>query len=128
MAGVAVASTIQALLAEARTAGLEVTLDGMEVLLRGPRNRHAMAEQLLDRRDEVVAALVDEEREIAWRAGVLRPMVPARGPIPFLVVRETAYQPGRCHSCGDELHPAERFRCWPCAEAARRVLAEGRAE
>jgi hypothetical protein len=46
------------LLEEARDAGLEVRVDGDRLVVRGPRSAAALARQLLDRKPEVVAALV----------------------------------------------------------------------
>jgi hypothetical protein len=67
--------------------------------------------------------------EIAWRVAAMRPQIPLRGPIPFLVARldlVTSCAPGHCGSCGEPLHEGQRFRCSPCQEAAWLALNEVR--
>jgi len=67
--------------------------------------------------------------EIAWRVAAMRPQIPLRGPIPFLVARldlVTPCAPGHCGSCGEPLQERRRYRCAPCQEAAWQVLNEVR--
>ena len=114
-----------ALLEEARAAGLSVRVVGDRLVVRGTRDYEELAIQLLERKAEVLAALAsDEERAITERMEVRRPLVPLTGPIPLLVVRSQETQLGHCLSCGEPLRPGDRFRCRPCVEAVRRVIAE----
>jgi hypothetical protein len=66
---------------------------------------------------------------IAWRVEVMRPQIPQRGPIPFLVTRPEAAKTdttGHCGSCGDPLLDGRRYRCAPCQAAAWQALNEVR--
>jgi len=70
-----------------------------------------------------------EASEIAWRVTVMRPQVPAKGPIPFLVAREASRslgEPPWCLSCGDALAPGRTVRCVPCVLAIETALNEVR--
>jgi hypothetical protein len=67
--------------------------------------------------------------EVAWRLAVLRPQVPAKGPIPFLCVRkwsQAADAPRRCMSCGDPLAEGRQARCVPCQHAVYLAIHEVR--
>jgi predicted RNA binding protein YcfA (HicA-like mRNA interferase family) len=69
------------------------------------------------------------DAEVAWRVEAMRPQIPPRGPIPFLLARlevTTPYAPGHCGSCGDPLDAGQRFRCSPCQQAAWQALNEVR--
>lgn len=77
-------------------------------------------------RQRLVDVVSDEETEVAWRADVMRPQVPPRGGIPFLVARRLPVQPGCCHSCGDPKPPGHFVRCGLCIRAATLVLDEVR--
>lgn len=114
------------LLAEARAAGLEVRLEAERLVVRGPRSWEALAERLLARKGEVLAALEVEDEALAWRVAAMRPQVPGTGPIPFLIARDEAPMPGRCLSCADPLGPGRAYRCGSCARAACLVLHEVR--
>ena len=48
------------------------------------------------------------------------------GPVRVLVAQEMEPAPGRCVSCRNPIE-GERARCWPCGEAARRVVVDQRA-
>ncbi len=72
------------------------------------------------------AKSANTDAEITWRLAVMRPQVPLRGPIPFLVARETAASIGRCLSCGDALAEGRSVRCAPCVRAVEAVLDEVR--
>ena len=113
-------------LAEARAAGLEVRAEPGRLVVRGPRSRAALARRLLDRTAEVLALLAAEDEEVAWRVAAMRPQVPTRGPIPFLVARDAPAAPRRCPSCGDPLGEGRSLRCEPCARAAWLVLHQAR--
>ncbi len=117
---------VVSLLAEARAAGLGVRLVDGRLIVRGPRSREALAERLLARKGEVLAALAVEDAAVSWRAAAMRPQVPGRGPIPFLVAQEVAPSPRRCGSCGDPLPKGRWLRCGPCVQAAWLVLHEVR--
>src|SRR5262245_46764072 len=114
------------MLTEARAAGFEVRIAPGQLILRGPRSQERVARQLLARKAEVVAALFAEDADITWRAAVMRPQVPARGPIPVLVVRDIVPVSGSCISCGDPLPAHASLRCLPCARAVWAVLHEMR--
>jgi hypothetical protein len=72
-----------------------------------------------DKTDKTGSA--DLETEVAWRVAAMRPQIPPRGAIPFLLARldlATPCAPGCCGSCGDPLDEGRRYRCAPCQEAA----------
>ena len=115
-----------AALAEARAAGLEVRAEADRLRVRGPRSREDLARKLLERKQEVLALLAEEDAEVAWRGAAMRPQVPPRGPIPVLVAREVVPAPGCCPSCGDPLGEGRSLRCGACARAAWLVLHEVR--
>lgn len=106
------------LLREARLAGLSVTTDGRQVLVRGPRHLEPVARRVLAAKPDVLELLL-KEGEIAWRVEVMRRQIPADGAIPLLIARDEVPRPlGTCCSCGDVLRAADRYRCVPCAAAA----------
>jgi len=73
------------------------------------------------------AKSANTDAEIIWRVAAMRPQVPARGPIPFLVARHTAdTSTGHCWSCGDALDAERSIRCVPCVLAVEAVLNEVR--
>ncbi len=109
-------------LAEARTIGLEVRVEADRLVVRGPRQHEAIARQLLAHKPAVIALLAEEEAEIEWRVAAMRPQMPARGPVPFLVARQSEVAAGSCPSCGDSLPPGRTYRCPPCAKASRLVV------
>jgi hypothetical protein len=111
------------LLREARSAGLHVTARGDELVVEGPKRLEAVARTVLAQKPRIMRALAEEEREVGWRAGAMRPQLPAEGGIPLLLARpDAARGSGRCCSCGDPLRPDERYRCGPCVTAAISVL------
>jgi hypothetical protein len=68
-----------------------------------------------------------EAGEITWRVAAMRPQVPPRGPIPFLIARSDARRrdaPGHCPSCGESKEPDQRFVCRACQRAKWIVLHE----
>jgi hypothetical protein len=86
-----------------------------------------LARTILAEKPQILAALVDEEREVAWRIASMRPQVSANGPIPLLIARAVAGRSARtCCSCGDPLEPDDRYRCQPCATAVVSILLERR--
>ena len=117
---------VSAALAEARAAGLEVRAEADRLRVRGPRSREDLARKLLERKQEVLALLAEEDAEVAWRVAAMRPQVPPREPIPVLTARATTPAPGRCDACGEPLGPGRAYRCEPCARAAWFVLHEVR--
>lgn len=118
-------STIAAL-AAARAAGLEVRADRGRLVVRGPKTAEALVRPLVAQPGAVLALLVAEDAEVAWRVAVMRPQVPARGAIPVLVAQAQDSVPGSCISCGDRLSAGQRHRCGPCGQAAWVVLHEVR--
>lgn len=113
---------VTALLTEAQHAGLEVRSDGARLVVRGPRSAEPLARRLLARKPEVLARLAADDEAVAWRVAVMRPQVPASGPIPFLTIREVGPTSDGCLSCGDPLNEEGRIRCSPCERAVWRVL------
>ena len=109
-------------LAEARAGGLEVRAEANRLVVRGPRVLEALARELLEQKPTVLGLLADEEVELRWRIAAMRPQLPVRGPIPFLVAREASTISGRCLSCGEPLLPGRAVRCALCVRAAQRVL------
>jgi hypothetical protein len=110
------------LLRDARRAGLIVSAQGEQLVIRGPRSLEALAQSLLAAKPAVLLALT-EEQEIAWRVEAMRPQVPATGAIPLLLARPgRRFERGTCCSCGDHLAAVDRYRCSPCASAVVAVL------
>jgi len=113
---------VAGVLAEARTAGLEVRAEADRLVVRGPRQHEEIAHQLLAQKPVVLALLAEEEVGLGWRVQAMRPQVPRRGPIPVLVAREVSVVPGYCQSCGEPLAPGRTVRCALCVRAAQVVL------
>ncbi|MGO9179405.1 MAG: hypothetical protein ACLQBX_02160 [Candidatus Limnocylindrales bacterium] len=110
------------LLLQARLAGLRVSASGGTLVVKGPRRLEPMARTLLAQKPRILQALAGEQ-EVAWRIDAMRPQVPAAGAIPLLLARSDAVRgSGKCCSCGDPLHPDERYRCGPCVAATVAVL------
>jgi len=144
------------LLERARAAGLSLEVDGDRLRVRGPKSAEPVVQLLAAHKAEIMRLLTRREMqdgpdavvgvalpcpglqpvaepagsvdpEVAWRIDAMRPEVPPRGPIPFLVARrDVAPQPDCCLSCGDPLPEARRCRCGPCQRAAEIVLNEVR--
>lgn len=75
------------------------------------------------------AKSANTDAEIIWRVAAMRPQVPARGPIPFLVARTWALEvdkAGRCMSCAQPLDAGRSIRCALCVAAIELVLNEVR--
>ncbi len=72
----------------------------------------------------LVALLREEEAVISWRVEAMRPQIPERGPIPFLVaVSGIPPSPNTCPSCGEAFTPTGSSpRCRRCTVAAQRAL------
>ncbi len=112
------------LLAEARDAGLQVTVSGDQLVVRGPARLAAMARRLLAGKPAIVDALTAEQ-EVAWRIEAMRPQVTRTGAIPLLLARPGApWDRGCCCSCGEPLTAADHYRCRYCAAASVAVLDE----
>ena len=110
------------LLAEARQAGLHVTVSGDQLVVRGPARLGSLARRLLAEKPAIVDALTAEQ-EVAWRIDAMRPQMTRTGAIPLLLARPGApWATGCCCSCGDRLTSDDRYRCTPCATAAIAVL------
>ena len=113
------------LLVEARVAGLDVRVEGDRLIVRGPKTAAPLAQQLLDRKPEVLELLSGEDYEVAWRVEFMRTQVRPTGPVPFLVARRTLSDTrGLCLSCDAPLPEGATVRCAPCVRAAERVLNE----
>jgi hypothetical protein len=113
------------LLREARAAGLDVTLVGEQLVIRGPKRLDLLARSVLAEKHTVVQALADEAREVAWRIAAMRPQVTQAGAMPLLLARrDVRFPPRTCCSCGDPLGVSVRYRCGPCTAAVLAVLAE----
>lgn len=117
-------------IAQAQAVGLTLQADGDRLMVRGPR---AATLPLLDTlrayKPAILAVLVHEAAEVAWRMAVFRRQVPPHGTIPFLVARVTARKddaPRTCGHCGDSLAEGRRFCCAACQRAKELVLGEVR--
>jgi hypothetical protein len=109
-------------MAEARAAGLDIRANVNRLIIRGPRREAHLAERLLARKAEVLELLAAEDAEVAWRVAAMRPQVPMRGPVPFLIARDVPLESSCCSACGCPLGANQRFRCQPCLQAATLVL------
>ena len=80
---------VEALLAAAREAGLEVRVRGRRTRGRGPRTQDALARTVAWPKSRWSSRCwLQEDAEVAWRIAAMRPQVPQRGAIPVLVARE----------------------------------------
>ena len=61
---------------------------------------------------------------ITARIDALRPLVPAAGPLPLLVLPGVVAVAGCCLTCGDSLDAGRQYRCAPCVAAVEAVLNE----
>lgn len=113
---------VAGVLREAQAAGLVIQAEGDRLIVRGPRRLHAVAQEVLRHKPEVLALLATERDEIAWRAARMQGQIRPEKPIPVLVARVSHAGPGQCLSCGEELVPGERIRCQRCVRAAQQVL------
>jgi hypothetical protein len=77
---------------------------------------------LAQHKGQLLLLLASPDPDVSWRVAAMRPQVPLRGPIPFLVARWSDLAPGACLSCGDPLVEGRRVRCGPCVAAAEHVL------
>jgi hypothetical protein len=115
-----------------RALGIELRADETgEKLLFRPKSLMSLDlyRRLHEHKQEILAVLVPDDSEVAWRVVAMRPQVPVRGPIPFLVARSSRLAvdaPGRCLSCGDALGEGQKMRCSPCVRAIQLVLDEVR--
>ena len=109
-------------LREAQEAGLLIQTDGNRLLVRGPKRLHAVAQEVLRHKSEILVLLATERDEIAWRSARMQGQVLPGKPVPVLVARVGQAGAGRCLSCGEELVPGECVRCQWCVRAAQQVL------
>ena len=115
---------VRAVLREARSAGLEVQVEGDHLVVRGHPSLRPLAESLLERKGEVLTLLVEEDVEVRWRVDAMRPQVSPAGAIPVLVARQVRAPIGHCGACGNPLPDGRAFRCEPCVSAAWFVVRE----
>jgi hypothetical protein len=120
----------QAIIQEMRRLGMQVQADPDAGKVRfGPSEAMPweLRLRLREHKPAMLALLTREASEIAWRVAAIRSQVPAKGPIPFLVARQTADTGvGRCWSCGDALDAGRTVRCVLCVLAVEAVLNEVR--
>ncbi len=120
----------QLIIQEMRRLGMQVRADPEAGKVRfGPSEvmPWELRLRLREHKPEVLALLTREAAEVAWRVAAMRPQVPARGPIPFLVAqlwRLASDAPRCCLSCGEALGEGQQVRCSPCVQAVHIVLAE----
>jgi hypothetical protein len=83
---------------------------------------------LVEHKAELLRAIEDDEREVAWRIAAMRPQVPPTGPIPTALARPEARcaPPGTCLHCGDPLRPDRWLACGWCVRAIETLLNEVR--
>jgi hypothetical protein len=91
---------ISDLVAEAQRAGLSLRVDGGRLVIRGPKRFADVAQRLLERKADVLAALQ------AW-GKTSSPCSPSSPPPPPAEGR-------RCPDCGGRLD--QKARCWTCCE------------
>jgi len=119
-----------AVISEAHTLGIRLVVDQGRLFYRTreavPLDFHR---RLQVHKPEVVALLSETNHTVAWRVAAIRPQVPVRGPIPFLIARQASKslgEPPWCLSCGDALGEGRTVRCVPCVLAIEHVLNEAR--
>lgn len=111
------------LLVDLRRRGLALTPEGVHLRV-APKSRltPALREAIAASRDELLALLLAEAPQVAWRIEAMQEQPPPAGPIPFLVARDTLVRSGACLSCGDLLAEGQTYRCPPCVQAATVVV------
>jgi hypothetical protein len=116
--------TAGAVLARLRDAGLAVTVDGLDLVVK-PASRLTPELAALARRHKPgLLALLGPSDGVAWRAAAMASQITASGPIPLLVaVPDLSPASGRCWSCGSPVEPESTSgRCGSCALAARQAM------
>lgn len=113
---------VAVVLREAQAAGLVIQAEGDRLLVRGPKQLQAVAEEVLRHKPEILALLAMEREEIARRTARMQAQIPPGKPIPVLVAQESQVGLGQCLSCGEELAPDQRVRCHWCVRAAQQAL------
>jgi hypothetical protein len=118
------------LIADLRTRGVRVELEGDEIVCRAPRGtlRTDDTDALRAHKPDIVERLHAEEIIIAWRAEAMRSQVPEHGPLPHLVaVPGLSPSPGRCFSCHSPIESGlTQARCTACALAVLQAVGRDR--
>ena len=83
---------VDALLAAAREAGLEVRVVADELVIRGPGRRTHSPDASWPKNRSSLPCWSVEDAEVAWRMAAMRPQVPHRGAIPVLVARAVGHR------------------------------------
>ncbi len=116
------------LLADLRTRGVRLDVDGDQLRARfkGRTLDPDLAAVIKANKPALLAHLQEEAAAIAWRIEAMRPQIPERGPIPFLVaVSGIPPGPNICPSCGEAFTPIGYTpRCHRCTVAAQRALGQ----
>lgn len=120
------------LLSSLRDHGIELRTDGRNIGWRPKESvTPAQVAAIKDHKPLLMALLMAEDPEVAWRVEAMRTRLPA-GPKPFhtfATAKDVPRGGGGCLSCGDPV--ADRtaglaVRCLPCAHAAQLLLDEAR--
>lgn len=113
------------LIEELRSRGVLIEAAGDRIRVDAPKGAVTpeLCEALADRKIEIIALLKSGDGEIAWRTAAMLQQIPNRGPIPFLVARESVEsKTGHCPSCGDPLNQGDTYRCAACGRAANLAI------
>ncbi|MDP9471011.1 MAG: hypothetical protein M3Q71_10145 [Chloroflexota bacterium] len=110
----------------ARDVRLHVEGDQIRARFKGRTLDPDLAAVIKANKPALIAHLREEEAAVAWRIEAMRPQIPERGPVPFLVaVSGIPPSPDVCVSCGEVFTPTgSNPRCPRCTVAAQRALGQ----
>ncbi len=117
-----------AILADLRSRDVRLHVDGDQLRARfkGRTLDPDLAAVIKANKPALIAHLQEEETAISWRLQAMRPQIPERGPIPFLVATSgVPPSPSACPSCGEAFTPTGSSpRCRRCTVAVQRALGQ----
>ncbi len=116
------------LLANLRTRGVRLDVDGDQLRARfkGRTLDPDLAAIIRANKPALIAHLQEEAAAVSWRVEAMRPQIPERGAVPFLVALSgIPPSPSVCPSCGEPFTPIGYTpRCHRCTMAAQRALGQ----
>src|SRR3954452_14770165 len=95
-----------ALLADLRRRGIQLSVAGERLSVDAPKGSVTpdLRNELTEHKSDLIRLLTEDDYEVAWRAAFMRPQVPPRGSVPFLVARPNLSDTrGVCLSCDGPL-------------------------
>jgi hypothetical protein len=114
------------LLTDLRMRGVQIGLDGDEIVCRAPRGTMTPEDlaALRTLKPAITRCLLADVESVDWRTASMLSRIPASGPIRLLVAVPNLHPAtGRCFSCSGSLNPDSNYgRCPDCISAAKRAL------